>query len=487
LWWRGGAPKRHDASDPPVLVPVDPVSTPWLSLLLAALLSVGAVGLVTVYHARTAAEAAHVHAANRQTATVIEVDGADTEIVVRLPSGITRRISVADTGPYSVNSEEPVLIDPTDASWIGLVAEPADFTFWLTGACMCLLLALVLVARYRAALRARRNLASTPQGRVEVRVRFGRDGIVYIFANDDQRAPLPIASFRTVPVPTSALPALTPERRDDPWQIFLPPPPTPVTLRGTFADAGWVCIVTPNGVALPRTRVQPIRARQRAAYSKAMWSSAAGVETAIDIELDAKGSAVSLGGSREVFTSDPGVRVPSLPLVVLIRRGGSASAIAMVVGGFVVAPAVGFLIPISAGRLWALPIVLGAQAVIVGVGRLRSAVLLTHRGLSVRSFWSTTSIGWTDIAAVARVRDRLLVALRRGTVFRLGPFAAAAGSDRYHRAQEIGAAITVLRDRAVAVGASRQPVGSKLSVGPAVLALYAVVTVLAMWIGAVLR
>jgi hypothetical protein len=144
-------------------------------------------------------------------------------------------------------------------------------------------------------------------------------------------------------------------------------------------------------------------------------------------------------------------------------------------------------VPVSAGRLLLLSVVLGAQAVISGVGRYRSAAVLTHRGLTVRGFWSATSLAWTDVASVARVRDHLLVALRRGTVFRLGPFAAQPGSDRYHRAQEMGAAVTVLRDRASAVGGSGQPVSARLSVGPAVLGAYAFVTVVAMWLGTVLR
>ena len=477
---------ERDDSNAELVVNGNPDSLPRVALLLAVLLGAGAVGLLAAYHVRTADEAAHVHAAQRQVATVVTVDGANAQIVVRLRNGVTHRISVADTGPYQVNLDEPVLIDPADARWVRLVAEPDDYTFWLTGAWLCILLALVLVVGARAAAGARASLRSKPQALVRSRVRFGRDGIVYIFADDDQRAPPPIASFQILPVPTASLPALTREPSDDPWHVFLPPPPTRVTLRGTFADAGWLCIITPDGVVLPRSRVKAVGARQRALYAKAM-SSSVGVETATDVEPDAAASPVSLDASREVFRSDPAMRVPALPFVVPIGRGRSATAVAMAGAGFVVAAVAGYLIPLSAGRLLALPVLFGAQAVVTGVGRYRAAAVLTHRGLTVRGFWSTTSLAWTDVASVARVRDHLLVALRRGTVFRLGPFAAHAGSDRYHRAQEVGAAITVLRDRAVAVGGSDQPASAKLSVGPAVLAAYAAVTVLAMWLGTVLR
>jgi hypothetical protein len=480
---------ERDDSGTPIVVNGNPGaarSVPPAALLVAVMLGAGAVGLFVGYHLRTASEATHVRAAQRTVATVVTVDSTNTEIVVQLPSGTSHRISVADAGPYRVNTEEPILLDPADASWVRLVAEPADFTFWLTGAWICILLGLVVVAGAVAASRARKNLTSSPQASLRARVRFGREGVVYVFAEDDQRAPPPIASFRIVPVPATILPAPTRERFDDPWEVFLPPPPTSVTLRGTFADAGYMCIATPDGIVLPRTRVKAVGARQRALYAKAM-SSSVGVESAINIEPDASASPVSLDASREVFRSDPAMRVPALPLVVPIGRGRSATAIAMAGAGFVVAAVAGFLIPISDGRLLVLPIALGAQAVIGGVGRYRSATVLTHRGLTVRGFWSTTSLAWTDVASVARVRDYLLVALQRGTVFRLGPFAAEPGSDRYHRAQELGAAITVLRDRAVAIGGSSQPVSAKLSVGPTVIGAYMSVAVLAMWLGSVLR
>ena len=461
-------------------------SAPPAAPVVAAVLAAGAVGLFVGYHLRTASEGAHVRVAQRTVATVVTVDRANTEIVVQLPNGVSHRISVADTGPYRVETDLPILLDPGDASWVRLVAEPADFTFWLTGAWICLLLGLVVIASAVAASRARKNLTSSPQASVRARVRFGRDGIVYVFAEDDQRAPPPIASFRIVPVPATILPAPARERFDDPWEVFLPPPPTSVMLRGTFADAGYMCIETPDGVVLPRTRVKAVGARQRALYAKAM-SSSVGVESAINIEPDATASPVSLDASREVFHSDPSIRVPALPLVVPIGKGRPAIAIATAGAGFVVAAVAGFFVPISDGRLLVLPIALGAQAVIGGVGRYRSAAVLTHRGLTVRGFWSTTSLAWSDVASVARVRDYLLVALQRGTVFRLGPFAAQPGSDRYHRAQEMGAAITVLRDRAAAVGGSDQPVSAKLSVGPTVIGAYVFVTVLAMWLGTALR
>jgi len=88
-------------------------------------------GLVTgwaIYHQRTTAEAAHIRVAQRQEATITSVDRSNDVIGVRLPDGSSHRIEVLETAPYSGSTNTPVLVDPSDPSWVRLVAEPADFT-----------------------------------------------------------------------------------------------------------------------------------------------------------------------------------------------------------------------------------------------------------------------------------------------------------------------------------------------------------------------
>jgi len=107
-------------------------------------LVVGAV-LTGVYVTRVSAEDVHVARAIEGYATVSEAD--DLEITLRLPSREAVTLEPYDTSPYPAGTEVPVLLDPQDAGWVRLQAEPADFTLWLLGAALLFGLACPLVWR----------------------------------------------------------------------------------------------------------------------------------------------------------------------------------------------------------------------------------------------------------------------------------------------------------------------------------------------------
>lgn len=424
-------------------------------------LLLGLVAGLAVYQQRTTAEAAHMRVAQRQEAIVTLVDQSTEEIDVRLTDGAVHRLEVADTGPYPRSSSTPVLVDPTDPSWMRLVAEPADFTMWLAGSSLCgVLLSLLLVWQVVGA-RARWRLLSSSTGGVDVRVSLAGPRRVNIHPLG-QGWVRPVASFVAAANPGEVALVCTPATTwsDDPWRHLEAPELRTATVVGNFADGGWIAIVGQDGVLLPRTTLRVARGDSEG--GKRGRTSPA-VETAV----------------RTVYQSDPGAKVPQLPLSVAATqwtlralRGWLVAAVSLVVSAVVAAMSGSVKVP------WQiLPV--GGYFFIFGAALIRARIVLSHAGFESHGVWRTYIVPWSQVTEVARSGNRLLVAVPDGVI----ALPEVSGSQLSERVDEVGRAMTALRDRAQAVGASSGVV--RVTFGPAwpSLGVYVVVVGLAFALG----
>lgn len=110
-----------------------------------ALVLLGA-GLAVTYVVIQRGEDRHLTRSRPAEATVTAVSDVDLTIDLRVEGRDVPGIDVFDTGQYPVDAVVPVLVDPTDPEWVRLVAEPADHTYWITGAGLAVVLALTLAA-----------------------------------------------------------------------------------------------------------------------------------------------------------------------------------------------------------------------------------------------------------------------------------------------------------------------------------------------------
>ncbi|MFI7062069.1 hypothetical protein ACIBL3_13885 [Kribbella sp. NPDC050124] len=144
----------------PVTVPAaKPVGLSGRLVVAVLLLAAGAAGL-GVMRWQDQREQVHLQRAVEQTAVAGESQ--DGELVLKLPDGNRRVVSVLDD--YEPGAQIPVLIDPADDEWARLRVEPADYTHWYAVAGGAWLLAALLAYRDMRRRRARRRESWTGAG-----------------------------------------------------------------------------------------------------------------------------------------------------------------------------------------------------------------------------------------------------------------------------------------------------------------------------------
>lgn len=440
----------------------------------AALLLLGLAGGWAVYHQRTTAEAAHLRVAQRQEAAVTSVDESNDVIGVRLPDGTSHRIEVLETAPYSRLTTTPVLVDPSDPSWVRLVAEPADFTMWLSGASCCGVLLLLLLAWQAVGARARWHLLSSPRDAVTVRVSLAspRKVNIHPFGPGSAR---PVASFVAAAPPGEVAlmcaPATT--SADNPWRHLDSPDLRTATVIGDFTDGGWVALVGQDGALLPRTTLHVARGVSGDTEAR---SATSGLARRFG---KARRSGALETTARTVYQSDPDVKVPQLPLSVAISHGAARA-----LRGWLVALAglgVSAVPAAMSGREnvpWQF-VLAGAYFFVFGTAMLRARIVLTHRGFEFHGGWRTYIVPWSRVTEVARSGNRLLVALPNGVL----ALPELSRSELSQRLDEVGRAMTALRDRAKAVGAPSGAVRIKFGSAWPAVGVYVVVVGLAFALG----
>ena len=494
-------------------------------LLVAGALVLAGAGVLAWYGHQVADERAHLQRAVRAPARIVQVrpDEAIT-ITVRTPAADTRqyRLGVYDsTGPYPLHSSTLVLLDPQDPAWVRLVAEPRDSTPWLSVGAGCFLLALLwLLHRWRLR-HGRAALLSGEHPVLGVRVSSDDDGSAII------RPALGSAATPDAERPFGSMPVFEiPPDEDDPtgegrwdeegwdadeagwdhetqaafgrvWRGEEEPdgaePFRPAEERvedavliGSLADRGIVMLMTAEGVLLPSGRLRagrfdgypPESADESPEPADESPEPGAHRWTSLWRRLTGR----DWGGRDQLFPGaavDPAVlrQPPELPLTVRPRVRIRVTGAVMLCAGFAGYPAVLHLIRPGLFHV-ALSALLCGHLAMGGAARLLSRLRLSHHQFEVVGLWRTHAVPWDRLHGVRRDGAVLSVAWQPDIVTELGPFDAPGGErGRQDRAEQLGAAMLLHHQRALAGGLPGRGSSSRLNATSLVLALYAAMVV----------
>jgi len=454
------------------------------------------------------------------------------------------RIGVYDyTAPYPLHSSTPVLLDPRDPDWIRLVAEPQDVTYWQSaGAGSWLLAACWLLFRGRW-YRRLRALETGEHPALRVRIRPDHKGRALILpaagSGFDAERPIGRLAVFAAPPPGAAGPATgdrpagnwenggwgpddgpdhyepddyepdegwdyeTQEafgrtwRDEDPAGVarFAPPPVVEdAVLIGELADRGVAMLVTAEETLLPTGRLRVGRLRESRHSGPGQHDPGQQPHQPHQPDQRPPGGIAGwwqrLRSSRtpaepELF---PGVAVqpaagqlPDLPLTVRPRLRIRLIGAAMLLAGFVGYPAAVWVGGLSLFQHVLVAIGFGRLAV-AGSARLLSRLRIDHPRFEVSGSWWAHSVPWDRLHGVRRDGERLSVAWQPDVVVEVGPFDDPDGPrGRQQRAERLGAAMLLLRQRALLGGLPSRQTSSRPSATWIVLAGYAVLALVTFW------
>ena len=490
-------------------------------LLVAGALVLAGTGVLAWYGHQVADERAHLQRAVRAPARIVEVRPDESiTIAVRTPAAGTReyRLGVYDsTDPYPLHSSAPVLLDPQDPAWVRLVAEPRDSTLWLSVGAGCYLLALLwLLHRWRLR-RGRAALLSGEHPVLRVRVSPDDDGSAIIRpalgGTATQDAERPIASMAVFEIPPESADEDGPTG-EGPWDEDGPTGEGPwdeegwdhetqtafgrvwrgeeepgeaepfrsaadrvedAVLIGSLADREIVMLMTAEAVLLPSGRLRAGRVggyppRHADEPPELGWRRWIGVWRRL--------TGRDWGGEDELFPGaavDPAVlrQPPELPLTVRPQARLRATGALMLCAGFAGYPVVLHLVRPDLFQL-ALSALLCGQLAMGGAARLLSRLRLSHHQFEVVGLWRSHSVPWDRLHGVRRDGAVLSVAWQPDVVTEVGPFDDPDGErGRQDRAEQLGAAMLLHRQRALAGGLPGRESSSRPNATWLVLALYA--------------
>jgi hypothetical protein len=504
-------PDRSDRSDRPALV-----GNPLRWIAAAALVLAGA-GLLGWYVHADRVEGSHVAASRQVSAVVTAVDEVDSTITARPESTAPLTIPVFDTAGYPIGSTVPLRVDPCDADWVRLVAEPGDSTGWLAGGLGALALALVLAA---VDLRERRGVRALLRGEhpaLTVQVVPDDAGGTRILPRTNGKVPRPELLPAVARVPVAWAPGSGPAGGDDDgdddwddeeewdeqtqaefgraWRGEETDTPADgegmledAVLVGTLRDGGWAALVTADGVLLPTgpLRVRDIapdgapsavrRALTRLPLGSAIVRATTGDPAGGDSPHGFPGRPVRVSPAHEPLqlplTADRGVARRRLgQLLVAIATVAAPAAILWLAEGW-----------------WdrGLAVVLGGQLLATAVAMSHEQVTLAPDHLEVVGATARWVVPWARLHGVRREGGRLALAWEPDNAAEVGPFAPcelgpSELGPREQAAERLGAAMLDLRTRALAAPVMASP--ARRHPGPlwVFLLVYAVPVAGALW------
>lgn len=389
------------------------LASPALRALMAALLVAGSAGAGFWYAREVRGEQEHL-------ARAVEVSGrvegpANDDYIQRL-----RILDPVPGGPAHVELEplddlpegsvQRLLVDPADPRWVRLVAEPADATGWLSLSVGLGLLASLLAWRAVETQGARRALSAGGQPGVRGRFVHSPAGECLLLPADED---VVVALFDTDPAPEPDASDLDAEN----GVVF-----------GDLRERGWVAVVGPRGLILPRG---PLRVERRPERFDV-------AELGPDRELSDVGTPVTAG--------DPAA-LNSLPVVVRAPRPQRLLGAAMVAGAPVAAGL--FTWYVAEGPLDLVPpVLIGSALVGAGVNRLWSALHVATDGVVTDSGYRARTLSWGGVRAVRVDHDAVHLEWEDGDL-EMVPFGdLEPRSERYRRTEELAQAIRFLVDQA---------------------------------------
>ena len=504
-------------------------------LSTAGVLALLGVALLGWYGHQVQTEDTHLARAERVAGRVVSVDDENFSITLAAATGNgARRVTtgVQDTGPYPVGSVTPVLLDPQEVAWSRLVAEPQDPTGWESAGLGALLLALLLGLVEREKRRARQRLWSGEHPALRVWVVPDESGAALVLPDDCAGEPVdagtPIARLPLAwGSPDWAEHAGTTYRSDvDPVQDVVHDPldgnrfedgewdaataasfgrawrgetdphdegeafhldrvvPEPAVLLGSFRDRGWAVLVTDEDVLVPSGPLQV----GHLAVNRPSWQSRLLARLPFGPWRDA---AADRDGAADTVDDEsflPGVPVratvqdlPDLPVVAVTAARTRVAGLAAIGAGLVGAPAALVLVELDwYGR--AMVVFVGGSVLVGGVARALQQVRLTHAFLEVSSSWRVRQVPWERLHGARRDGATLAIAWEPDMVTEVGPFDAPAGTaGRAQRAEQLGAMMLRLRERAIVAGAKGRPTSSRPGPVWGFLAAYSALIAVACW------
>lgn len=396
--------QRSSSTDLPrrqVTVPAAaPVHLSGRLLVAGALVLVGA-GALGIMQWQDQREAVHVRRAVEQTG-VVESKKDDGDLVLRLPDGSKRTVSMLDY--YEPGASIPVLLDPADHGWIRPRAEPADYSGWYTAAGGAWVLAILFVARDLRLRRARPRQAWTAHGlavRIEpdsstaFAIRSADDAVLLGFlvaeVDDEETDARLFDAFDVLDDETSDEAPAALKRE---WERTLGRYRGDALLVGDLVEGSWPSIVIGDQVLRP---VAPFRAPRRLPWRA---ESVSGSLRPVD-------SAAGRHSSRSERTVEPALELPTLPWEVPLERRPWWDRPALV--------AVLIVAPIAVGALavwgeWFAAFavgVLGGNVIHFVGGRTFYRVIATATEVRIRAGWFERVVAWGSVDSVEVDKDRL--------------------------------------------------------------------------------
>jgi hypothetical protein len=395
---------------------------------------------------------------------------------------------------YPVGASVPVLLDPTDAGWVRLLAEPFDPSGWQAAGLGALLFGIVVGARELRRRWVLQTLWLGAHPALEVLVVPDLDDDVLVFPRDaDPAASEPVAWVGVaalLPASPAGLEELDDGFGDDPEDGDLPSgrspgertldpelrealaeewrgkasvagwvEPLPAVLLGDPSPGGWALVVLEDRVLVPSTPLRPLaeavplterwrrwwRVRvDRLPLTVALPVAAAGPAWRQDgvwppgIPVEAAAAdGDGLGGRPIEASPPPRVRVLGL-VAVAASLGGPAAALVLADGWF---RRLVFLF--AGGHL------LGA-----GVWRVATRLRAGDAGFEVGNGWTRHQVPWEVVYGLRRDGDRLLAAWEPDVVIELPSLATGTrgGEEAAAAAARLGAALERRRERAAGSG-----------------------------------
>ena len=468
---------------------------PWLRsrpLAAAALVLVAAASFAW-YGRVTGQERTHVARSQLVDAEIVGRNSDDSTITLLIDDR-RRAVDVLDTDDYRTRTT-PVLVDPLDPTWLRLVAEPQDPGGWEAGGLGALTLAALLLGRELTRRRAVRRLLTGDHPALLVQVRPYRESDGDLLPAAPAEGPV-IGELALQWPPTE--PTVDEDDRgeegwgaafgrawrgddfveddsDDGNEVDLeleppPPDPVPVVLLGALHDRGWVLAVDDDGVRLASS---PLRLQRAERVEGPQRPAGPGLLARLPWRGEEPRRAK--GPGRPV-TADSLRGEPELPLTRRGRARDRALGAAMVVAALAALP---WLVNDLAESWYqrGILVLVGGQSVVAGCQRVVQQLRLTRERLEVVGPLRVRSVPWERLHGVRRNGPVLTVAWD-DELLELAPFA----TDQIPsvEAEQIGAAMMTLRERALAAG---DPVREVTSwPGPAwpVLVVYVVVAAISV-------
>jgi hypothetical protein len=464
--------------------------------VLLVLLTLCGIALFAWYGHEQIVWNAHLSRAVRTVATITgHVDGyEELYLRVALPDGRSMSASVAPwtMEQYPDGGKVPVLVDLSNPDWVELVAEPGDPASWLTAALIPIGIATMIFVASRTRRRALLRLRSAPQPAFAVLVGSGEEGRAEIFPVGAMSGP-PIAWFQRVAggpyaaaLPDHGAPndAAREESFGATWRGDRGAPDAeltgedatrrvPAVLVGDLSDGGWAAVVKDTETLIPRSRLRLVPTGARA--GRAATSGPDRVEPAADA-AEAVVRVGTLTGNPEdhrpagrPVAANVLVGMPELPLTLRCSPARRAVAALMIVAGLIgIVPAllsagslsdsdlleIADILVLSSGLIlvsvgtgwWARRATLAADELVVVTASARHRVPWVQvHGARVNA--GTLSLAWTGsvTASARRAESRTVVDLRS-----LQVPSTVAGETAQDRITQVAAAVTTLRERALA-------------------------------------